>query len=162
MNRMRSICLSMSTVQCYCTRCEVSGLIAIGSLDHHKWTCARLRYFIYDVTVDIVDDKTELVLSVMGKKVNISREYIDMFMFWYSRIQDGTHRMVDSRLQGDSTTIVLTYNRIQLGDQIVEPYSHFDLGGRGEDNFVYTLGDRCFKSRFVALSLAVNGAQLIY
>lgn len=155
---------TMSAVECDCQQCKFSGRIAIGSLDYYKFTCRRLAYCKYGCWLNIGDDTFRLYMSQLGSKYDIPYEYLDMFLFWYSQIRDGNYTIV-TKLDGQhesSTTIVLMYDKIQLGDQFIKPYSSFDLGGLGEDRYVYSLGDRCYKAHFVALSLAVNGADLLY
>jgi hypothetical protein len=105
-----------------------------------------------------------------GLKITIPAEHVDMTMMWYKLIsgdkywvqlrERGMVSNVDLRRQ--HPTFILTDNTIQFGDQTVSPYFPFNI--EESDNFIglNIYGKRCLVTVFVALSVAVNGAHLLY
>jgi hypothetical protein len=100
--------------------------------------------------VDIARDESLTILAY----------HVDMFLFWRAKFACKQYTMsTDGAYCEDrSTTFILSDDSIQLGNHVVKPMLPFKVSC----GCIYVHRKIGYVNNFIALSLAVNGHDLLY
>jgi hypothetical protein len=122
----------------------------------------RLFYEAYDEQIN--RNGKFIVTIALNLIVEVPEHCVDLLLFWCASIRRELVTISTVDLGGDqSTRIKLSDNCIQLGDQIVKPIYPFIVNDSNVFGYsIISQGKLCYVKHFVALSLAVNGAHLLY
>jgi hypothetical protein len=135
--------------------------IAVPSAAH----CPNRPRLVYIAHGSAIDRDGKFVTDIASDLiVEVPDHCVDILLFWHTSLRRNLYTISILDLGGDqSTRIKLSDNCIQLGDQIVKPIYPFHLSESDVYGFnIIAQRNMCYVKHFVAISLAVNGAHLLY
>lgn len=102
--------------------------------------------------------------ALCAEGIEIPAEYVNMYLFWRTILDRGTYGFIlgDTAMPFDrKKTIVVTPDRMHLDGQNIVPCHPFHIHGYMKCHL--TVRGLLYSSHmFIALSLAINGAHLVY
>ncbi len=131
---------------------------------HRHIKCTRLYYQAHGCSFDRKDDGFKLALTVRHQMA-VPDQFVDMLLFWHANINDGVYGIHLDKCGAvrDESVIYVSDGEIYFNGQFVEPIVQFTLVPEKRDSFRLKYLDRyCYTTNVIALSLAVNGAHLLY
>lgn len=154
--------MRMGITQCLCDpRCIPNIIIPWATL-MPVTKCNRMSYCMHKVDIYHISGKFTINLTA-DHVIYIDASTVDILLFYYSmfitcKYVICTDGCGDDWHDGDDTIVSVSDNSIQFRGQRIEPYCAFTVRG----GVVCFDTKSCGIKKFIALSLAVNGADLLY
>lgn len=154
----------MSTLTCFCGLSCFDGAV-VATLDMHRHIgCARLCYSAHGSSFNSIVGKFKLELTGYTL-MEVPEHFVDILLFWHANINVGVYKIHLDKCDAvrDESVIYVSDGEIYFNGQFIEPIVQFTVIPEKRDSFRLKFLDKyCYTINVIALSLAMNGAHLLY
>jgi uncharacterized membrane protein len=97
--------------------------------------------------------------------MEVPEHFVDILLFWHANINVGVYKIHLDKCDAvrDESVIYVSDGEIYFNGQFIEPIVQFTVIPEKRDSFRLKFLDKyCYTINVIALSLAMNGAHLLY